>query len=175
MPQETFLFSDSLRANVLLEMPDDGRLEHAARVAELDSALSALPKGYETILGERGINLSGGQKQRAAIARALAKDPPIVVLDDAMSALDAQTESKILEQLRSALVGKTCIVVSHRAAAVRSSHEIVVLDHGRVAERGGYEALLKQGGRFADLVRTQLLETELERLPATAAAGGSPE
>ncbi len=174
VPQETFLFSESLRANVLLGQPDDGRLERSARIAELDAALSALPKGYDTVLGERGINLSGGQKQRAAIARALAKDPPIVVLDDAMSAVDAQTESKILEQLRGALVGKTCIVVSHRAAAVRSSHEIVVLDHGRIAERGSYEMLLRANGRFADLVRTQLIETELEQRPATVTGAGSP-
>ncbi len=167
VPQETFLFSDSLRANVLLGLPDDGRFERAARVAELDTA-------PDTILGERGVNLSGGQKQRAAIARALAKDPPIIVLDDAMSAVDAQTESKILEQLRGALAGKTCIVVSHRAAAVRASTEIVVLDHGRIVERGSYEALIKKGGRFADLVRTQLLETELEQLPATTTGTGSP-
>lgn len=167
VPQETFLFSDTLRANVLLGLPDDGRLEHAMRVADLE-----VPPG--TMLGERGINLSGGQKQRAAIARALAKDPPIVVLDDAMSALDAQTEATILNQLRGALVGKTCLVVSHRAAAVRSSHEIVVLDHGRIAERGTYDALLKRGGRFADLVRTQVLETELEQLPATSTEAESP-
>ena len=173
VPQETFLFSDSLRANVLLGQPDDGRLERSARIAELDAALSALPKGYDTVLGERGINLSGGQKQRAAIARALAKDPPIVVLDDAMSAVDAQTESKILEQLRGALVGKTCIVVSHRAAAVRLSHEIVVLDRGRIAERGSYEKLLRANGRFADLVRTQLIETELEQRPVTVTGAGS--
>lgn len=167
VPQETFLFSDTLRANVLLGLPDDGRLEHAVRVAELEVA-------PDTMLGERGINLSGGQKQRAAIARALAKDPPIVVLDDAMSALDAQTEATILSQLRGALVGKTCLVVSHRAAAVRLSDEIVVLDQGRIAERGTYDALLAGGGRFADLVRTQVLETELEQLPATSTGAESP-
>ncbi len=167
VPQETFLFSETLRANVLLGLPDDGRLERATRVAELD-----VPPA--TMLGERGINLSGGQKQRAAIARALAKDPPIVVLDDAMSALDAQTEAAILSQLRGALVGKTCLVVSHRAAAVRSSPEIVVLDHGRIAERGTYDALLQRGGRFADLVRTQVIETELEQLPATSTEAESP-
>ncbi len=167
VPQETFLFSDTLRANVLLGLPDDGRLEHAVRVAELE-----VPP--DTMLGERGINLSGGQKQRAAIARALAKDPPIVVLDDAMSALDAQTEATILSQLRGALVGKTCLVVSHRAAAVRLSDEIVVLDQGRIAERGTYDALLAGGGRFADLVRTQVLETELEQLPATSTGAESP-
>ena len=167
VPQETFLFSDTLRANVLLGLPDEGRFERAARVAELE-----VPA--DTMLGERGINLSGGQKQRAAIARALAKDPPIVVLDDAMSALDAQTEAAILNQLRGALVGKTCLVVSHRAAAVRLSHEIVVLDHGRIVERGTYDALQKREGRFADLVRAQVIETELEHISATSTEAESP-
>ena len=167
VPQETFLFSDTLRANVLLGLPDEGRFERAAQVAELE-----VPA--DTMLGERGINLSGGQKQRAAIARALAKDPPIVVLDDAMSALDAQTEAAILNQLRGALVGKTCLVVSHRAAAVRLSHEIVVLDHGRIVERGTYDALQKREGRFADLVRAQVIETELEHISATSTEAESP-
>ncbi len=174
VPQETFLFSESLRANVLMGRPDDGRLEQSARIAELDAALGALPNGYDTVLGERGVNLSGGQKQRAALARALAKDPPIVVLDDAMSAVDAQTESTILTQLRGALVGKTCLVVSHRAAAVRLSTEIVVLDHGRIVEQGSYDTLVRNGGRFAALVRTQLLENEIEQLPATTGGGGNP-
>ncbi len=143
---------------------DDGRLERSSDVAELSAAIGQMPKGYDTMLGERGINLSGGQKQRAAIARALAQDPPIVVLDDALSAVDAQTEARILSQLRGALVGKTSIVVSHRAAAVRDSNEILVLDRGRVVERGRYDELLARGGRFAELVRTQVLEEELERL-----------
>ncbi len=164
VPQETFLFSDTLRANLLLGLPDDGRVERVAAVSELAAAVTDLPKGYDTVLGERGINLSGGQKQRAAIARALAKDPPIVVLDDALSAVDAQTESRILEQLRGALVGKTSIVVSHRAAAVRQSDQIIVLDGGRIVERGRYEELLALGGRFAALVKTQLVEAELETL-----------
>ena len=103
VPQETFLFSETLRENVLLGAPDDGRLEHVAEVAQLTEALPALPNGYDTMLGERGINLSGGQKQRSAIARALAQDPPIFVLDDALSAVDAQTEAKILRALRGAL------------------------------------------------------------------------
>lgn len=165
VPQETFLFSDSLRHNVLLGQDDDGRLERVARVSELATAVGSLPQGYDTILGERGINLSGGQKQRAAIARALAKDPPIVVLDDALSAVDGETEARILDQLRGELVGKTSIVVSHRAAAVRRSDEIVVLDHGTIVERGSYDELLARGGRFSALVATQLLEAELEGQP----------
>ncbi len=163
VPQETFLFSDTLRANLLLGLPDDGRVERVAEISELAAAVVDLPNGYETILGERGINLSGGQKQRAAIARALAKEPPIVVLDDALSAVDGETEARILQHLRGALVGKTSIVVSHRAAAVRQADQIIVLGDGRIVERGRYEDLLGRGGRFADLVRTQLLEAELER------------
>lgn len=164
VPQETFLFSDTLRNNVLLGSPNDGRLERAATVSALASAIGDLPNGFDTMLGERGINLSGGQKQRAAIARALAKDPPIVVLDDALSAVDGETESRILEQLRGELVGKTSIVISHRAAAVRRADAIIVLEQGRIVERGRYHDLLASGGRFADLVRTQVLEAELERM-----------
>ncbi len=164
VPQETFLFSAPLRDNVLLGAPDDGRLERVAAIAQLDLAVADLPKGYDTMLGERGINLSGGQKQRAAIARALAQDPPIIVLDDALSAVDAQTEARILEQLRHAMTGKTSVVVSHRAAAVRDSQRILVLDQGRLVESGGYDELLATGGRFSALVRTQLLEDELDRL-----------
>ena len=146
MPQETFLFSETLRENVLLGAPDDGRLERVAEVAQLTEALPALPEGYDTLLGERGINLSGGQKQRAAIARALAQDPPVFVLDDALSAVDAQTEAKILRALRGALVGRTSIIVSHRLAAVRDADWILVLDDGRIVEQGTHGDLFARGG-----------------------------
>lgn len=172
VPQDTFLFSDTLRGNVLLGAPDDGRLERVAETSQLTAALADLPNGYDTMLGERGINLSGGQKQRTAIARALAPDPPIVVLDDALSAVDSATEARILHQLRSALVGKTSIIVSHRAAAVREAQQILVLDGGRIVERGRYEELLAAGGRFAELVRLQLLEEEIDA--ATTSGAGSP-
>jgi len=162
VPQETFLFSDTLRHNVLLGAPDDGRLERVAAIAQLDAALADLPSGYDTMLGERGVNLSGGQKQRAAIARALAQDPTVFVLDDALSAVDAQTEAKILSALRDALVGRTTIVISHRLAAVRDADEIVVLDEGTVVERGTHAQLIARDGRYADLVRRQRLEAELE-------------
>ncbi|MEP6573811.1 MAG: ABC transporter ATP-binding protein, partial [Gemmatimonadota bacterium] len=130
VPQETFLFSETLRENILLGAPDDGRLERVAETSQLSEALPSLPAGYETMLGERGINLSGGQKQRAAIARALAQDPPVFVLDDALSAVDAHTEARILQALRDALVGRTSIIISHRLAAVRDADWILVLDDG---------------------------------------------
>jgi ATP-binding cassette, subfamily B, multidrug efflux pump len=162
VPQETFLFSETLRNNVLLGAPDDGRLDRVAEVSQLAEALPALPSGYDTMLGERGINLSGGQKQRAAIARALAQDPPIFVLDDALSAVDAQTEAKILRALRGALEGRTSIIVSHRLAAVRDADAILVLDDGQIVERGTHSELIAAGGRYWELLRRQQLEEELD-------------
>ena len=162
VPQETFLFGETLRRNVLLGAPDDGRLERVAEIAQLTEALPALPDGYDTMLGERGINLSGGQKQRAAIARALAQDPPVFVLDDALSAVDAQTEARILAGLRDALVGRTSIIVSHRLAAVRDADWILVLDGGRIVEQGTHAELLAAGGRYWELLRRQQMEEELQ-------------
>jgi ATP-binding cassette subfamily B protein len=162
VPQETFLFGETLRRNILLGAPDDGRLAQVADVAQLAEALPALPDGYETLIGERGINLSGGQKQRTAIARALAQKPPIFVLDDALSAVDAHTEARILAGLRSALAGRTSIIVSHRLAAVRDADWILVLDGGRIVEQGTHAELLATGGRYWELLRRQQMEEELE-------------
>ncbi|MBA3521193.1 MAG: ABC transporter ATP-binding protein [Gemmatimonadales bacterium] len=162
VPQETFLFGETLRENVLLGAPDDGRLERVSEVSQLAEALPALPDGFDTVLGERGINLSGGQKQRAAIARALAQDPPVFVLDDALSAVDAQTEAKILRALRSALQGRTSIIVSHRLAAVRDADWILVLDDGKIVEQGTHRDLVALSGRYWELLRRQQLEEELE-------------
>ena len=162
VPQETFLFGETLRENVLLGAPDDGRLERVAEVSQLAEALPSLPNGFDTMLGERGINLSGGQKQRAAIARALAQDPPVFVLDDALSAVDAHTEAKILAALRGALSGRTSVIVSHRLAAVRDADWIVVLGDGRVVEEGVHADLIARGGRYWELLRRQQLEEELE-------------
>ena len=160
--QETFLFGETLRQNVLLGAPDDGRLERVAEVSQLSEAIPSLPSGLDTMLGERGINLSGGQKQRAAIARALAQDPPVFVLDDALSAVDAHTEARILAALRSALEGRTSIIVSHRLAAVREADWILVLDEGRIVEQGTHADLISRGGRYWELLRRQQLEEELE-------------
>jgi ATP-binding cassette, subfamily B, multidrug efflux pump len=162
VPQETFLFGETLRDNVLLGAPDDGRLEQVAEVSQLSEALPALPSGFDTLLGERGINLSGGQKQRTAIARALAQDPPVFVLDDALSAVDAHTEARILAALRGALTGRTSIIVSHRLAAVRDADWILVLDEGRIVERGVHSDLIARGGRYWELLRRQQLEEELD-------------
>src|SRR5207249_5238498 len=119
--------------------------------------IPSLPLGFDTLLGERGINLSGGQKQRTAIARALAQDPPIFVLDDALSTVDAQTEARILKALRGALEGRTSIIVSHRLAAVREADWIVVLDTGRIVEEGTHADLIARGGRYWELLRRQQL------------------
>jgi len=160
--QETFLFGETLRENVLLGAPDDGRLERVADVSQLSEALPSLPQGFDTMLGERGINLSGGQKQRAAIARALAQDPPVFVLDDALSAVDAHTEARILSALRGALEGRTSLIVSHRLAAVREADWILVLEEGRIVEQGTHGDLITRGGRYWELLRRQQLEEELE-------------
>jgi len=162
VPQETFLFSATVRENVLFGMPDDGRLERAAEASQLTEAIPSLPDGYDTLLGERGINLSGGQKQRTAIARALAKDAPIFLLDDALSAVDAHTEAQILTNLRSALAGKTTVIVSHRLAAVRGASRIIVLDEKRIVEEGTHAELIKREGKYWELVRRQQLEEALE-------------
>ena len=162
VPQETFLFSATVRENVLLGAPDDGRLERVAEVSQLTEALPDLPNGYDTMLGERGINLSGGQKQRAAIARALAQDPPVFILDDALSAVDAHTEARILAGLRDALAGRTSVIISHRLAAVRDADWIIVLDRGKVVEQGVHGDLLAAGGRYWELLRRQEIEAQLE-------------
>jgi ATP-binding cassette subfamily B multidrug efflux pump len=161
VPQETFLFSATLRENVLFGMPDDGRLERSAEASQLTEALPSLPQGYDTLLGERGINLSGGQKQRTAIARALAKDAPIFLLDDALSAVDAQTEAQILANLRSALAGRTTVIVSHRLAAVKDATRIIVLDEGRIVEEGTHAELIRREGKYWELIRRQQLEEEV--------------
>jgi len=161
VPQETFLFSETLRDNILLGAPDDGRLPRVVETAQLASALPDLPHGLETMLGERGINLSGGQKQRAAIARALAQDPPIFVLDDALSAVDAETELRILRGLRAALAARTRVIISHRLSAVRDADRIVVLERGRMVETGTHETLMAARGRYWELLRRQEAEEEL--------------
>ncbi len=160
VPQEPFLFSRSLRENVLLDAPAAG-LDAAADVASLTGDLAQLPSGWETVVGERGLTLSGGQRQRATLARALLREPRILLLDDALAAVDAETEAVILDRLRDRIRGRTAIVVTHRLRAAAALDRIVVLDGGRVVEEGTHEALLGRGGLYARLWRRQQLERAL--------------
>ncbi|MDQ3696954.1 MAG: ABC transporter ATP-binding protein/permease [Gemmatimonadota bacterium] len=162
VPQESFLFSDTIAANLAYGSDDERDGTWASRVAQLDDTIAGFPGGYDTMLGERGINLSGGQKQRLALARALARRPHIVLLDDALSAVDAHTEAEILRGLREALGGRTAVIASHRISAIRDATWIVVLDEGRIVEQGRHEGLLAAGGRYWALLNRQLLVESIE-------------
>lgn len=162
VPQESLLFSDTIAANLRYGVEDGDAARWAAGVAQLADTIAALPAGEETMLGERGINLSGGQKQRAALARALARRPPIVLLDDALSAVDTHTEAEILRGLREALGGRTAVIASHRISAIRDAGWILVLDEGRVVEQGRHADLLAREGRYWSLLRRQQLADSLD-------------
>jgi ATP-binding cassette, subfamily B, multidrug efflux pump len=162
VPQESFLFSESIGANLDYGAPDDSARDWAAAVAQLTTTIDALPERYGTMLGERGINLSGGQKQRAAIARALARHPTVVLLDDALSAVDTHTEAEILNALRTALAGRTALIASHRVSAIRDATFAIVLDEGRVVERATHVQLIAAGGRYWSLLNRQQLEESIE-------------
>ena len=142
--------------------PTPDAVHWAASVAQLDETIAGFPGGYDTLLGERGINLSGGQRQRAALARALARRPSLVLLDDALSAVDTHTEAEILRSLRGALRERTAVIASHRISAIRDATWIVVLDDGRVVEQGRHDALIAAGGRYWSLLRRQQLEESIE-------------
>ena len=167
VPQESVLFSETIRDNLTYGTDDESAAEWAADIAQLDGTIKQFPGGYGTLVGERGINLSGGQKQRAALARALARRPSIVVLDDALSAVDTHTEADILRGLRQALRGRTAIIASHRVSAVRDAHWIIVLDDGRIVEQGRHADLIAAAGRYWTLLRRQQLEDAIDEESVT--------
>ncbi len=166
VPQETFLFSATIAGNIAfgVEGATAEQIRRAAEMAGLAGDIESFPLGYDTLVGERGITLSGGQKQRTAIARALLREPRILILDDALSAVDTQTEEQILTHLAGVMRGRTVILISHRVSTVRQADAIVVLEHGKIVERGTHEELVEAGGYYAALSQKQMLEEELEAI-----------
>ena len=163
VPQETFLFSESVRENIAfgVQRAPDSEVRAAAQGASIAEDIESFPEQYQTLVGERGITLSGGQKQRTAIARALIRNPRILILDDALSSVDTHTEDKILNHLREIMAGRTTIFISHRVSTVRNADMIAVLHSGRIVELGTHEDLLARNGYYTDLYNKQLLEEEL--------------
>ena len=170
VPQEVFLFSDSIRNNITFgKEATDEEVVHAARIADVHNNILSFPDGYNTLLGERGINLSGGQKQRISIARAIIKNPEILLFDDCLSAVDTQTEDRIIRELKDVMKGKTSIVIAHRISTVKEADIIIYLDHGRITEQGTHAELLALNGSYASLYKKQLLE-EAQDSPSFPAA-----
>ncbi len=164
VPQDTFLFSETLRENIAFGVPDavEDHILEAAEIASISGEIQSFPARYDTMVGERGITLSGGQKQRTSLARAILRQPKILILDDALSSVDTDTEERILRRLKDIMRQRTTILVSHRISTVKNADQIVVLRGGKIIERGTHEDLLALGGYYADLHQKQLLEAELE-------------
>ncbi len=166
VPQDTYLFSETVGGNIAFGLTEYGvdQIGTAAEIANIDTDIETFANKYDTVVGERGVTLSGGQKQRSAIARAVIRDPRILILDDSLSAVDTQTEERILTRLRSVMEGRTTILISHRISTVQNADQIIVLRDGRIIERGTHDQLLTNEGYYADLHRKQLLEEELENV-----------
>jgi ATP-binding cassette subfamily B protein len=163
VPQETFLFSDTIRENVAfgVDQASDEQVLEAATTAHIGTEILEFPRGFQTIVGERGMTLSGGQKQRTAIARALLRDPRILILDDALASVDTHTEDQILSGLRESMQGRTTILIAHRVSTARNADRIAVIIDGRIAELGTHDELLERGGYYAELAEKQSLEEEI--------------
>jgi len=162
--QETYLFHASVRENLRFACPDatDAEIEAAARTAHIHDLIASLPEGYDTVVGERGYRFSGGEKQRMAIARTILRNPPVLVLDEATSSLDTQTEAAVQAELERLSQGRTTITIAHRLSTVRDAEQIVVLDAGRIVERGAHEELLARGGMYSALVARDVAEERVE-------------
>jgi ATP-binding cassette subfamily B protein len=163
VPQDAFLFSDTIKNNIMFgkEAATDDEVIKAAKDADVHKNIKKFTKGYDTILGERGITLSGGQKQRVSIARAIIKDPKILLFDDCLSAVDTETEEKILRNLRDLTEGKTTIIVSHRVSSAKDANQIIVLEDGKIIQNGTHESLIKSEGYYKELFLKQLSEKEI--------------
>ena len=165
VPQETFLFSETIAENIRYGVDGDGTdISQPAHISQISKDVHEFPKQFETMIGERGITLSGGQKQRTSIARAIMREPSILILDDALSSVDTYTEEEILSRLKQFMAGRTSIIISHRISTVKDADLIVVLDKGEIVERGTHDELVSLGGIYADLHTKQLLEKELEEM-----------
>lgn len=168
VPQEPFLFSDTIANNIAFGIPEDKseigkeKIMEVARLVQLANDVEDFPRGFDTDLGERGVTLSGGQRQRTAMARAIIRDPKVLILDDSLSAVDTQTEARILNALAQVAKNRTTLIIAHRVSAFQNAHRIMVLDEGKIVEEGTHEALLARNGRYADIHRRQKLEEDLE-------------
>ncbi|MCH4891303.1 ABC transporter ATP-binding protein [Acidaminobacter sp. JC074] len=165
VPQDNFLFSTKIRDNIAFSNPDlsEDKIIAASKIAHVHNEILGFPEGYETLLGEKGINLSGGQKQRISIARAIAEDPKVLILDDSLSAVDTKTEDSILRYLQTEIADKTCIIIAHRISTIKDADEIIVLHENKIAERGTHDELVKLNGLYNETYQKQLLEDKVNR------------